>query len=396
MAEWIKSFDEQLKIDPPLSDGQLARIPAKRGLFVLLASDDKPVILLTAADMRARLRNRLSERLDQRRTKAVDLRQVTRKVLWKLTASHFESDMAFLSASRKMWPDCFAELLAWKPAWLVCVDLKAEYPHFFRTQDPSSDGLVLGPFPDGKSASQFVGAIQDAYDLCRDYSCLRQSPNASPCAYAQMGRCLSPCNGKIPMDRYRKVVGEAAEFAAGRRDRLRSELIEKMNLASVQLEFERAAAVKARIDRLADFDKPAYRYVRPLEQFRYIIAQQGGSISKVRVFISSRGLLRAAGTVDYPPSESQLNRCLKRMAALADRPAEFGRLGSLRMGLVASYLFSAARRRGLIVRYEGQLTAGKLAEQIEAARDDLKVRIPKPRKKRAVDKDKTSPTGRRV
>jgi len=388
MAEWNKSFDEQLAVEPPLTDEQLARIPAKRGVFALLAEQDRPVVILTAADMRARLRNRLAEPLDRRRRKTVDLREITRTVVWKLTTSHFETDLAFLEASRRMWPDSYAELLAWKPPWLVHVDVEAEYPHFFRTRDPAAAGRAFGPFPDGRSATHFVAAIQEVFDLCRDYSCLRQSPDAAPCAYAQMGRCLSPCDGTISMEAYRQVVAEAASFAAGRRERLRRELSRRMSQASADLRFEKAAAIKARIQRLAEFDKHAYRFVRPLGEFHYILVQSGGSARKLKVFLASRCLLRSAGTLDYPPRPARLRACLERMSALAARPVACGRLESLRMGLVANYLFSSPGRRGLIVHWHGALTADDLAESIEAARDDLKVSPPRPRKKRAADKDR--------
>jgi len=382
MADWIKSFDGHLELTSPLSDRQLKDVPAKRGVLGLLAAGDEPIILLTAADMRARLRNRLTEPLDDRRRKAVDLREIARKVVWKLTWSHFETDLVYLDIARKLWPGHYGDLLAWKPAWFVRVDPAAEYPHFFRTRDLSQAGLLLGPFPDGRSASRFVEAVQDAFDLCRDYQSLRQSPNGQRCAYAQMGRCLSPCDGTIWLADYRRAVATAAEFAAGSHEPLRRELSRQMDAAAKELRFERAGAIKARLDRLGQFDKPAYQHVAPVEAFRYVIIQPGPGRQKARVFLACQGLVRSGGELDYPPRTAQLNRVLKRMGDLAGRPGQRGRHEVNRLGLVSSYLFCGPGRKGLIVRWTEGLTADRLAEAVEAAKDRLKLRAARGRKKR--------------
>ena len=49
------------------------------------------------------------------------------------------------------------------------------------------------------------------------------------------------------------------------------------------------------------------------------------------------------------------------------------------MGLIAHYLFCSDRRRGLMLRWREDLTAEQLGEAIEAAKDHLRLRAPKPR-----------------
>ena len=52
MADWIAMFDEQWVLDGPPDDAALTKVPARRGVLGLLAADDHPICLLTAADMR--------------------------------------------------------------------------------------------------------------------------------------------------------------------------------------------------------------------------------------------------------------------------------------------------------------------------------------------------------
>ena len=79
MGEWIESFDARLEVTPPLTEKELGQIPPRRGVLGLLSENNEPIILLTAANIRARLKTRLSAPLPDRRRKTVDLREITRK-----------------------------------------------------------------------------------------------------------------------------------------------------------------------------------------------------------------------------------------------------------------------------------------------------------------------------
>ena len=390
MAHWIKRFDSQLSLRRPVTDRQLADVPGKRGIFALLADRDAPIMLLTAANVRARLRGRLREPLEDKRRKTVDLRAVTRKVVWKLAGSHFETDLEFFEAARRMWAKTYTDLLAWRPAWFVGVNCRDNYPRFVRSRNLSASasqadasGRWFGPFSDGRSADHFITALQDTFDLCRDYRCLRQSPHAKRCAYGQMGRCLAACDGTISMAEYRRAVTEAADFAAGRREALRARLQSEMQAASAKLQFEQAGGIKARLKRLSEFDRPCYAHVAPLEEFCFILAQSSGRPDSLKVFLARGGAVTRWRALDYPLRPAQLDRALKRMAVHAARPVKAGQAELWRMGLIAHYLFCAQRRKGLILRWSSSLTAEQLAERIVQAKDDLKLRARKARKEPA-------------
>jgi len=379
MAQWLGRFDGQLHISAPLTNEQLCEVPAKRGVLALLGEGDRPIVLLTAANVRARLRGRLAEPQRDGRRKTVDLRTVTRKVLWKLATSHFETDLAFFEIARRIWPKTYGELLAWRPAWLVHVDAEQAYPRFVRTREASgAGGRYFGPFNSARAAESFIEAIHDAFGLCRDYTCLRQSPHSQRCAYAEMGRCLSPCDGTISMGQYRHAVARAADFAAGRRRAFRRRLEEQMKQAADRLDFERAGTLKTRLDRLGELDGPSFAHVRPLEEFQYVIVQSGGGAGRAKVFLANGGEIAAASPLDYPPDACRLEKTLRRMARHCARPAGRDRTNMWRMGLVAQYLFCSPERRGLILHWDRRTTAEKLADAIEEAREHLKLRAPTP------------------
>ena len=387
IRKWAGAFDGRLDVQPPLTDGQLAEIPAKRGVFLLTAEGEAPILLATAAGIRARLRGRLDEPDPERHKRSADLRTITRAIHWKLATGHFEMDWIYLELAKAIWPKTYAKLLSWRPAWFVHVGPAEAFPHFVRTRDVfATAGRYFGPFESGRSADQFIDAVQDAFDLCRDIQCLRRSPCGQPCPYGQMGRCLCPCDGSISMDAYRLMVAAATEFAAGPREPHVQGLKRQMASASAELEFERAATLKARLDRLAELEGPAYTHVAPAEKFQFLLAQPAGSRRKVKVFLVDRGAVAPPELLDWPLEKKQLARTLRKMmrfvAAGAKRPSD--PVERWRVGLVARALFSSRPRKGLALRWTLDLTGEHLARAITASADALGLsRAAKARKAKA-------------
>jgi excinuclease UvrABC nuclease subunit len=379
MSQWQTLFDARLDVSPPVGEASLAQIPAKRGVVLLTAEKDEPIVLLTAADLRSRTRNRLSEPREESespagRRRSPDLRQITRAILFTRCESHFETDWRFLELARAVWPERFTRLVAWKPAWFVHVDPAGRWPHFSRTREVfSADGRYFGPMASGIDAQQFIEALQDAFDLCRNLTCLRRSPNGPRCAYAEMGRCVSPADGSISMDAYRRLVAQAADFAAGDRQALRDRLTQQMAQAARELKFEQAAAIKSRLSRLEVFDRECYRHVAPADAFAFILIHPGRGAREARAFCAVRGVVEYAGELAIPLKETKLAGVLETMRRLAGDAAPCDAAGRLRMGLVARTLFSGPQRRGVVLPWRDGLTVQDIAGVIEAGRETLRL-----------------------
>ncbi|MCL2700633.1 MAG: UvrB/UvrC motif-containing protein [Phycisphaerae bacterium] len=362
-------FSHAIAVEPPLSEEALADIPAKRGVLLLADERDAPILLLTAADLRARLRHRLAEPADDTRRKSADLRQITRKILYTLTPSHWEADATFLELARSLFPASFAELLSWRRAWLVHVDPSEEFPHFSRTRQPGQAGLTVGPFPSGQAARGFIETIEDLFDLCRDVACLRQSPHGPACTYWQMGRCTGPCHGAISLEPYRQQVAEAAAFASGQREPFLSRLRERMRQAADATEFERAAGLKKRLDRTRTLDHEDYAHVRPMEQWRFILVQPAASKKWRDVFLAVGPAVTKIAPLSQTPTDEQLAATLAAMAAACDtaaQPSPTSTADVYRLGLIAHYLFSSPAKRGAIIHYSPDMTPQELRAFVES------------------------------
>ena len=365
-------LDGELAVTPPLDEAQLKRIPRRRGV-VLLSADSQPILLMTAADIRARIRTRLDQPPDDARKKSADLREVTTRISWKLAASAFEADLCLLELAGALWPGRLADFVPWKAPWFVHVDLSERFPYFVCGRPPAcrrwagpqvGSGRSIGPFFRKRDAGRFISAVEDAFDLCRDYRRLRRSPRGQPCSYGQMNRCLCPCDGTISPADYARAVERAADFAAGDRQALRGRLRAEMQAAADRLDFERAGSLKARLGRLGELGRRAYAHARAIGEFRFVVVQRGRGRKQVRAFLVDRGAIGAWAALNYPPDEERLEAFLRDARLYMDFPRAIDGAWPLRMGLVSGYLFSGPKRRGLIVRWRGDLSAAELAGRI--------------------------------
>ena len=382
MSKWDFMFDGRLEVVGTLDDQQLAKVPGKRGV-VLLSAGESPVQLITAANIRQRVKTRLDEPEPDQLKKSADLRKITTSVSWKLSAGPFEADLCLLEIARAIWPDAYADQIHWKPPWFVHLDPSEKYPRFWRSRKlPGAPVRSFGPFIKGSDAEGFVTAICDAFYLCRDHSCLAKTPNAQRCSYGQMNRCLPLCDGTVDLRRYLLAIDQAAEFASGRRDPLADRLRDQMKQAAGELAFEQAAAIKTRLGRLDEFEKPAFKYVRPVEEFKFLAVQPGRGKRGLRVFAINGGAIPAAASLRYPfqtnpdkPGDkyagTELDALVRQMKAIAAAAPRTDDASALRMGLVSRYLFSGPKRRGLIVRWFESMAPRWLAARIQAVAEDL-------------------------
>ena len=95
------------------------------------------------------------------------------------------------------------------------------------------DADYLGPYSSKKAAERSVVALHEAFPIRQCSGRMPKLPQLSACALAEMGRCLSPCNGSVSAEDYASVV-----------DRLRGSLLDRPDavVASVSRRMEALAA----------------------------------------------------------------------------------------------------------------------------------------------------------
>lgn len=368
-------FDGEASIQTPLTPELLSEIPGRRGVLLLEGPDATPILLITAANIRARMRTRLTD--PEGPSKRADLREVARIVRWKLSDSHFETDWRYLDLARRIYPDRYGQMLGFRPAWFIHVDPAGRAPIFRRSREPLAEaGRYYGPFLDGRSATRYIDALQDIFDLCRCDRILRQTPHGRPCVYAQMGRCRAPCDGSMPMDEYRELIARACRCVEGDRETATADLDRQMRAFAAERKYEQAAICKGRLERLKELAASAYWRVAPAEALQYVLIQRGAKLGEAKTFLVDRGDIRQSVTLKYPLQPRQLDGLLKRLRKMAAGTRTIGQVHREGIGLLSRYLYGSDAMRGLMVRCRDDLTAETLAEFIEREAEALRLRKP--------------------
>ncbi|UTM58524.1 excinuclease ABC subunit UvrC [Photobacterium sp. CCB-ST2H9] len=111
-------------------------------------------------------------------------------------------------------------------------------------------GEYFGPYPDSGAVRQSLHLLQKVFPIrqCEDSVYANRS---RPCLMYQIGRCLGPCvKGLVSDEDYAEQVNFVRLFLQGKDRQVINALVEKMEVASSQLAFEKAARYRDQIQAL--------------------------------------------------------------------------------------------------------------------------------------------------
>jgi len=110
-------------------------------------------------------------------------------------------------------------------------------------------GSYFGPFASAGAVNRVLNQLQKVF-LLRNCSDSVFSGRTRPCLLYQIKRCSGPCVGLITESDYADLVRDAEQFLSGKSTKVQGELAAQMQVASDEMEFERAAALRDRIKAL--------------------------------------------------------------------------------------------------------------------------------------------------
>ncbi len=139
----------------------------------------------------------------------------------------------------------------------IKVTVQEPFPRVFVTRRLEDDGAsYFGPYTD-------VGAMRRALNVFKkiftvrscNYDMPAQMPER-PCLDYYIKRCKAPCILAQSQQDYRAMIDEVVLFLSGRPDEVVRRVEERMELASEQLDFERAAELRDVLHHLENMEEP--------------------------------------------------------------------------------------------------------------------------------------------
>jgi excinuclease ABC subunit C len=316
---------ERIEFHPDRDAETFSAVAASPAVFLLRAADSvsEPYVTKTA-NLRRRLQRLLSA--PEERTKRLNLRDRVRTIEYTLTGSDFESGFLLYQVLRGVFPETYSNRLRFRFAPLVKLHLENEYPRASittRLGRSSGKNVFYGPFFSRVAAEKFLNDALDFFKMRRCVDDLNPDPKFPGCVYSEMKMCLAPCFKGCTDDEYRAEVVRVEDFLDSRGESLKRQFSAERDQASTNLEFEAAAALHARLDKLTPLLQQMPEAVRRIDQMRALIVQRSSQSESVALFRVDAGAI--AGPLKFPISSSEHTKSQSMEAriqsALATLPA---------------------------------------------------------------------------
>jgi DNA polymerase-3 subunit epsilon len=159
------------------------------------------------------------------------------------------------------------------------------------------DGATyLGPFSAARSADRAVAALHETFQIRQCKGRLPRSPSRSACVLAQIGRCLSPCDGSVTPEIYAAQVERLRRALIESPTEVTAALTSRMQVLSSDERFEDAQVHR---ERLTCFIRSAARTQRlsALTSCAELTAAYRSASGQWEVHVIRYGRLAAAGVI---------------------------------------------------------------------------------------------------
>ncbi len=223
-------------------------LPLQPGVY-LMKNKDKEIIYVGKAK---KLKNRVSSYFASQtnmQTKVIKMVSHVDDFDYIITDSEFEALVLECSLIKQHMPK-YNILLKDDKGYHYIKVTPPPYPSIqFAMQKVDDGSTYIGPYTSAFIVREAVDAAQKIFRLAQCNKVFpRDIGKGRPCLNFHIGQCSAPCAGKISQKDYEKSVSDALDFLMKKgTDEAISEMKAEMLKASENLEFEKAAALRDRI-----------------------------------------------------------------------------------------------------------------------------------------------------
>ncbi|HEY5177967.1 MAG TPA: hypothetical protein VII95_20620 [Terriglobales bacterium] len=263
-----------------------AAAPASAAVFLLRGEDEasEPYISKTS-NLRRRLQRLLGPVDGQ--TRKLNLRERVRWVEWTATGSDFEASFLLYQTLRREFPKTYDKRLRLRFAPLVKLILDNPYPRATVTTRISAvkgNARYFGPFAIRVAAEKFANDALDLFKMRRCIDDLHPDPQFPGCIYSEMKMCLAPCFKGCTDEEYAAEVGRVQRFFETGGHSLVREIERQRDDASTNLDFEAAAGLHTRLEKVNAAAAQLPDIVRRLDDLNGVMVQPSADRESVALF----------------------------------------------------------------------------------------------------------------
>ena len=243
---------------------ELNSVPASPGVYLWKDADGAVIYVGKAKQLRARMRQYVNFQDD--RAKIPLLVEAIDSFEYIVVENEHESLVLEKNLINQFSPYFNADFKDDKSYPFIALTCDDTFPSIKYTREKHKAGTrYFGPYTDSRAARMMVDAVRRVVPICSS-SCaewrrltrkmkngdidafLSENGTLRPCFDAHVGLGPGVCCGSITPEQYAENVKRVARFLDGHHEEFVRDMTEDMMLAAEELDFERAARIKERID----------------------------------------------------------------------------------------------------------------------------------------------------
>lgn len=353
--------------DAARAEDFFAVLPGRPAVCLIELGDGAEPLLIRTQDLRRRLERLLGP--PDPTSKRLNLREVARGVRYRLVGSRFEQILTYYIHAKRLFPTRYQKLMRIRPPAVLKVSLRNAYPRCYVTRRVPVDagggptaGAYYGPFASRRSAEAFAGSALDFFKVRRCQIKIRRDPTFPGCMYSEMKMCLAPCFAGCTQEEYGAEVQKLVQFLDTGGGSLLDSLEQEREGASESLDFERAAALHKKIEKLDDALRGSPELPRRIEKLDAVILQRSAEEQTIAVYgvrggwLAEPTVLRFAEIAGQPRSAEHILR--EYLENLPDGGSEEGSINKTRgkedlsenLWLISRWFYSNPREGEIFFR----------------------------------------------
>lgn len=249
MTEPISSKNQEGLSGAALIEEYVKRLPGKPGVYRMIGSNQDVLYVGKAKNLKKRVTSYTQLRGHSNRI----LRMIAGTQSMEFVVTQTETEALLLEAN-------FIKQL--KPRYNVLLRDDKSFPYILLAEDHEAPqilkhrgarkrpGQYYGPFASAGAVNRTLNTLQKAF-LLRTCSDSVYEARTRPCLLHQIKRCAAPCVGLVSKEDYAVLAEEAKQFLSGKDSAIQKQLSTQMELAAENLDYERAASIRDRINALS-------------------------------------------------------------------------------------------------------------------------------------------------
>lgn len=329
--------------DPVEFDRALEALPNRQAVFLLWPREGKPFLARTNV-----LRKRLLRLLGTRDapSRSLNLRGTAQRIEFQFVGSRLEAQFLVLDLARKyLGPSYRNEIRLRLPPYVKLI-LSNRFPRtHVTTQIGRAPALYYGPFRNRATAARFESSFLDLFQLRRCQEDLSPSPSHPGCIYGEMGRCLRPCQEAVGEAEYRGEAERVAEFLRTSGRSLASLAESARERLSAEMDFEGAALMHQRFERIQEVLGLRDEMVRELDRLHAIAVTPSAEPDAVELGWLRSGVWHGFSRIEFNPAEGTSVSLDARLRELAQNVPSLDHKGAVprseQLAVIARWFYSS-------------------------------------------------------